>query len=127
MELHFEIKCCYFFLVVAVAVAAAASVALAVVAVTYSCCYCYYAHFCCYYLKPAILMTAAVCYDNEHLIAISLLRPVWITFQSYNFSVVAVVAAIYGKTIANGQPPLLKSYRNCLYYDFVVCCSLFPC
>ena len=62
------------------------------------------------------------------------LRPVWIAFQRYNFSVsvvavVAVVAAvagfkvvvvavvavfnvIYSKTMANGQLPLLKSCPN---------------
>ena len=44
-----------------------------------------------------------------------LLRPVWITFLCYNFSVVAVFAVIYSKTMANGQLSLLKSYRNCPY------------
>ena len=40
------------------------------------------------------------------------IRPVWITFQSDNFSVVAVFAVIYSKTAVNGQPPLLKSYET---------------
>ena len=31
------------------------------------------------------------------------LRPVWTTFHSYNFSVVAVFAVIDSKTAANGQ------------------------
>ena len=41
-------------------------------------------------------------------------RPVWITFQSYKFSVVAVFAVIYSKTAVNGRRLLLKSYPNCL-------------
>ena len=43
------------------------------------------------------------------------LRPVWITFQRYNFSVVAVFAVIYCKTIVNGQLSILKSHRNWPY------------
>ena len=47
------------------------------------------------------------------LIALSfLVRPVWITFLRYNFSVVAVFAVIYSKTAVNGERSLLKSYRN---------------
>ena len=34
-------------------------------------------------------------------------RPLWITFQRYNFSVVAVVAAIYSKTVVYGHLLLL--------------------
>ena len=42
-------------------------------------------------------------------------RPVWITFLCYNFSVVAVFTAIYSKTAVNGQLSLLKSYPNWPY------------
>ena len=43
-----------------------------------------------------------------------LLRPVWITFQCYNFSVVAVSAVMYSETAVNGQLSLLNSYLNWL-------------
>ena len=46
-------------------------------------------------------------------VMVLLLRPVWITFQCYNFSVVAVFAVIYSKMVVNGQLSLLKSYPNC--------------
>ena len=39
-------------------------------------------------------------------------QAVWITFQSYNFSAVAVFAVISSKTAANGHLSLLKSYPN---------------
>ena len=45
---------------------------------------------------------------------------VWMTFQSYNFSVVVVFAAIYSKTVATGQLSLPKSYRNWPYIFFRV-------
>ena len=80
----------------------------------------------------------AFCVEQSSTIT---LRPVWITFQCYNFSVVAVaaivvavvavvvvavvavvavvvaavVAAICSKTAVNGQLSLLKSYPNSPY------------
>ena len=41
-----------------------------------------------------------------------LVRPVLITFQCYNFSVVAIFTVIYSRTVANGQLLLLKTNRN---------------
>ena len=51
---------------------------------------------------------------SHHLIC-AYIRPVWMTFLRYNFSVVAVFAVIYSKRVANGQLSLLKSYPKCPY------------
>ena len=43
---------------------------------------------------------------------LQVVRPVWMTFLRYNFSVAAVCAVICSKTAVNGQSSLLKSYPN---------------
>ena len=53
-------------------------------------------------IKSPLSVVSVCCFSCK-------LRPVWITFECYNFSVAAVFAVIHSKTMVNGQLSLLKT------------------
>ena len=81
------------------------------------CCRCCSCYFCCCCCSCCCRCCCRCCSCCCRCCWLFLLRPVWITFLRYNFSLVAVFAVIYSKTAVSGQRSLLKSYQNCPYYS----------